>query len=607
MATRMQPAKPIIPFARLPNAKIKQAGADEIVGGAKKATSFWRAASTCALAGVLCGCVAISTVAPSPAQPGQPLTLRLKNIIGPTFLEPGAQVRFDGQAMLLNPNTSSQVGFPIPLNAMAGSHLVEVNDPPGLIEILTVVLLLRNRTDSRIVEIDAPVRVINLVPAALNAETNQDSEPFLTVHSRNPALMVASAFTPNPAGAAATTAPIYVTQDGGSTWALVNSVPAQQITGDITMAFDRDGPARGRLYTGILRPGNLINDKFFTDDAAAVAAMTLQNTNQNTDQPFVVVTSVGGRDRVYVGNNDFDAAPNTATVDVSLDSGTTWNSVRLEGRNSFNQNGPSVRPSVARNGVAYAAYFHRTNSIGQNRISDVVVVRDDAGATGANPFRNLVDSGDNLVGQRVVQGVTIPFLTGQALGQERIGSTLSLAVDPNNSATVYVAWADRVGNGDVYTVHVRRSIDSGQTWSADLRTLTNATNSALAIADNGTVGLLYQQLDNIGTANARWVTHLEQTRNAFANIQDTILATTPANAPARVFGPYLGDYTHLVAVGSSFRGVFSANNTPNLANFPQGVTYQRAANFTMQTLHDGAGAPVAISIDPFFFSAQVLR
>ena len=48
------------------------------------------------------------------------------------------------------------------------------------------------------------------------------------------------------------------------------------------------------------------------------------------------------------------------------------------------------------------------------------------------------------------------------------------------------------------------------------------------------------------------------------------------------------------------------NNTPDLANFPQGVTFQRAADFKAKTLSDGAGNPVPISIDPFYFSVPVM-
>jgi hypothetical protein len=161
-----------------------------------------------------------------------------------------------------------------------------------------------------------------------------------------------------------------------------------------------------------------------------------------------------------------------------------------------------------------------------------------------------------------------------------------------------------VGSGDIYTVHVRRSINRGVNWSAsDLLTVTNATNVALAIGASGTVGALYQQVTGSG-ASQRWVTSLVQTKNAFMTRQYSVLATTPVTPPT--FQPYLGDYTHVVAVGSEFRGVFSANNTPNLANFPIGVIYQRQADFTAQTLKNGS-TTVLTSIDPFFFRVPMVH
>jgi hypothetical protein len=310
-------------------------------------------------------------------------------------------------------------------------------------------------------------------------------------------------------------------------------------------------------------------------------------------------------DHIYVGINDFNqASGHTATVDVSLDGGATYRSISVESRTTLGQDGPSVRPAVALDGTVYAAYFGWRSANGSLITSDVVVVRDDSAGGGATPFRSLLDPSDNLPGRRVAAGVTIPWSNAATLGQERIGSTLSIAVDPHNSSVVYVGWADRVGNGDIYTLHVRRSTDRGVTWSAaDLpnTTVTNATNVALAIADNGTVAYLYQQL-----SNGRWVTHLVQSRNAFSNVSDTVLATVPGATPIAQFLPYLGDYDYVEAVGSEFRGVFSANNTPDHANFPNGVTFQRAADFVTKTLNDGAGRPVAVSIDPFYFSVPVM-
>jgi hypothetical protein len=446
-----------------------------------------------------------------------------------------------------------------------------------------------------------------MVPASLSGESNQDAEPFLAVHPTNSGIMVASVFTPNPAGPSSTTAPVYVTQDTGKTWSLRSTVPSAVTTADMTEAYDA---GNGDLYAGILQStGSLSLDELDTHDALSTTPMTVQTTRANVDQPFTRATTVGSADRVYIGMNDFNATPaeRTATVDVSVNGGAAYRTSRIEGRStgSAGQDGPSIRPTIALDHTVYVAYLGWRSFTGSVATSDVVVVRDDNGATGTTPFRDLTDPSDHAPGKIVVHNVQIPFSNSPTLGQERIGSTLSIAVNPNHSDTVYIAWADRVGNGDIYTVHLRRSTDRGVTWTADLRTITNATNASLAVAANGTVGFLYQQVTGTGTAS-RWVNKFERSKDGFSTDTAIVLATVPANSPALQFLPYLGDYTGLVAVGSEFRGVFSANNTPDMSDFPQGVVYQRAADFTAHTLGDGSGGTVAVSIDPFFFSVPVL-
>jgi hypothetical protein len=363
---------------------------------------------------------------------------------------------------------------------------------------------------------------------------------------------------------------------------------------------------RGDLHAGTLACAASIRlDESESDDVSSSAVMRVQSSRTNVDQPFVRALAFSNVDHIYIGLNDLgQSSGRTATVDVSLDGGASYKSYSIESRKTMGQDGPSVRPVVAPDNTVYAAFFGWRKFNGSMATSDVVIVRDDTGATGSHPFQALKDPSDKLPGRLVVKRVSIPWSNAPTLGQERIGSTLSIAVDPNNSSTVYVGWADRGRKGDIYTLHVRRSTDRGLTWSkSDLphTTISDGTNIALAVANNGTAGFLYQQL-----SGGRWVTHVVQSRDAFATIQDTILATVPADQPLGQFLPYLGDYDYLLAVGNEFRGVFCANNTPDRANFPQGVTYQRAADFNTRTLNDGSGNPVAISIDPFYFSIPVM-
>ncbi len=316
-------------------------------------------------------------------------------------------------------------------------------------------------------------------------------------------------------------------------------------------------PTGNRLYSGILAdPGDHELEELTTADFTAPTLMTSQSSRSSVDQPFVQGLRSGGVDHVYVGNKDSAATPTTATVDVTTNGGTTWNSVRINKRTTpCDAHLPAIRPAVAPDGTVYAAFFHCISQSGSIDTSDVVVVRDDTWGTGTAPFTALVDPGDNLAGMRVVTSVSIPFINGPALGNNRIGSTLSLAVHPTNSNIVYVGWADRAGNGDIQTIHVRSSTNRGVTWSStDLLTVTNATNLALAIGSNGTVGALYQQVTGTGT-NQTWVTNLVQTTNAFSTSQSTILSSAPVTAPRSQ--PYLGDYIHLLAAGSGIlRRVF---------------------------------------------------
>lgn len=450
------------------------------------------------------------------------------------------------------------------------------------------------------------IKVVNLIPASLSGESNQDSEPFLAIQNQNPQIMVASAFTPNPFSMTGN-APVYVSQDGGNSWALNAITPVQRMTCDIThaMATGENHP-RGDLHAGTLAcASSIILDESESNDVSQTTMMNVQSTRGNVDQPFVRALGVASGDRIYVGVNDFNQANGqTATIDVSVDGGATYKSIPVEKRKTAGQDGPSVRPAVANDGTVYAAFFGWRKFDGKTATSDIVVVRDDAAATGANPFQALTDPSDKLPGRVVVKSASIPWSNAPALGQERIGSTLSIAVDPNHSGTVYVSWADKGSKGDIYTLHVRSSADRGVTWSkTDLpgTTVHNATNVALAIADNGAVGFLYQQL-----AGGRWVTHLTQSHDGFMSSRDVVLATVPSDQPAEQFLPYLGDYDYLLSVGNEFRGVFCANNTPDMSDFPQGVTYQRVANFSAKMLNDGSGNQVPISIDPFFFTVPVI-
>ncbi|MEZ5287453.1 MAG: hypothetical protein R2712_22170 [Vicinamibacterales bacterium] len=453
------------------------------------------------------------------------------------------------------------------------------------------------------------ITVVNIIPNALSGETNQDSEPNIAVNPANANQIAISAFTPDPMGGA--NAPVFVSTNGGTSWVLNSIVPSQAGsgtgTGDIVPRF---GSAGNRFYAGILRrPGNLRLNILRSTNFASPTAMTVLVDRNQVDQPFVQAMTVpsgpgAGNDRVYVGLNDF-AAPSgrTATVERSLNAGGTspgFTSVRIETRSTgtAGQNGPQIRPAVHADGTVYAVFYGwRSFSSGGQVTTDVVVVRDDNWGSGSTPFTALTDPGDGLSGRRVATGVQ--FTWNGTLGQERLGGDLSIAVDPTNSSVLYIAFCDV--QAGAYTIHVRRSTDRGATWSADLRTITNAKNPALAINSTGRVGFAYQRVTGAG-ASSRWEARLELTSDAFTTVTAHVLADVPATTPAPTFLPYIGDYMHMMAVGPAFYGVFSANNTPDPSNFPEGVTFLRNHDFTTGRLLAVDGVTeVPASIDPFFF------
>jgi hypothetical protein len=466
------------------------------------------------------------------------------------------------------------------------------------------------------------MRIVNIIPNSLSGETHQDSEPNLAVNPNNPLQIAVSAFTFDPSGGPF--APIFVSTDGGMTWALKSVVPgasSKTPTGDITLRFGRTSDV---LYAAIIRGDNFHMNILRTGDFTSSTPMTVlfsRAPQPLDDQPWVQATTGGqpSTDRVYVGSNNLNNEPRTATIDQSLDAATAPppagfffpSPITIASRVPDGLNGPSIRPVIHRSGRIYAAYFNWTSSSSGGtsndpfdlETSDVVVCRDDH--WGLNFYGALVDAEDGQTGVRVAKQVQIHFDTGKqktqgSLGQERVGSHLSIAVDPNDRDLVFLAW----GDGHPNTLHLRRSTDGGAKWSGDLRAVPRAINPALAINDRGEVGFLFQRLTDSGDT---WETHLEISNDRFqTSPAPIVLAAVPSHEPKAQFLPYLGDYIYLTAVRDAFMGVFCANNTPNRAHFPKGVNYLRNADFSTHTLLDiDNKTPVAPSIDPFFFTTEV--
>lgn len=456
-----------------------------------------------------------------------------------------------------------------------------------------------------------------MIPWSMSNETHQDSEPNVAVNPANPLQIAASAFTLDPFRVSIPFySPIFISIDGGNTWTLNNIVPSAPMTYDITIRF---GASSNILYAAILHsPSGLMKVLRTNNFSSGSMTELTSETRASVDMPYIQATTViggidVGKDRIYIGNNDFNTIPNTAKIDQSLDAAgltPSFDSIILKTRpiGGARQDGPAIRPAIHPSGVVYGIYygytdFRGTFAFGGTATCDVVVVRDNNWGIGSR-YWDLIDPTDNLRGIRVAREIEVPWGSQiSVIGQERLcGSHLSIVVHPGDNRMVYIAWADRQVSTGLYTLHVRKSCDSGRTWSAsDIKTLANAINPALAVNIRGKVGFLYQQHTiSHDTGLGGWDTHLELTDNDFTTSDNLVLATVPNEIPVQYF-PYLGDYVHLMAVGKDFYGVFSTSNLPDMANFPNGVTYQRNANFSTYTLLGTDGTTVIQpSIDPFF-------
>ena len=462
-----------------------------------------------------------------------------------------------------------------------------------------------------------PIRVVNVIPQSLSGETNFDSEPSITVNPANPQQIVLTSFTPDTA-TPVTTGPYFFSTDGGATWSQNSVIPGGTATfgtKDISVRF---GGSSGVLYAGILRGDSSLRLNILRKaNFSGPGLMTILLDRNPEDQPWVEAATQSNTDRVFVSSNDLTQRPNgkTASVDFDLDAANTagfTSTARLETRASANigggssQDGPSVRTSIHRSGVIYAVFFGWRTFASPN-VTDIVVCRDNN--WGQNGFQDLTDPGDGNGGFRVATGVSVAAL-GTLLGTQRVGSNLTIAVDPRNSQRVYIAWCDGLATAaSPYTLRVRRTDNGGLNWTSDLFTVANATNPGLAVNNQGVVALLFQQLATV-SGTARWRTHLVRSTDHFATVAtDNTLADVIDSSAGATLTVIIGDYDNLIAIGKDFYGAFSAQNAPVNANFPSGVlTYLRNANFATGTLLAVDNVtPVSASVDPFFFQFQTVE
>ena len=433
------------------------------------------------------------------------------------------------------------------------------------------------------------ITVIDVIPNAASAETGQNSEPSLAVDPLNPNLMVSGTFT-----SGTLSGPFWESTNGGSIWTSFGSLA----NSDKSLAWRQDGVAPLAVTLNVISNRPLVdNISSFQGGATNFGSAVFTTPNGALDQPWI---RTGPSGQTYVALNHLgNAGGRSAQMGVgSTNAAGPFTSVTLETVNpAGGQDAPSVRQAV--NGTTVYAAFTRWGAA-SSTTGGVIF-----------PGSQVVVVKSTNSGGAFSSGVTAASTTGYfsmtdntplTLGQERTGSDLVIAVDPNNANRVLVAHGDRSGAG-LLQLHVTESTDGGTTWTNKFTTSSSVRSAlpAITILANGDVGLLYASYEPVANSLSQ---HLVTTTN------DTLLGTESNTFPILNFDPYVGDFYDLTSVGDTIYGIFSASNDDNgtLGLFPS-VSFQRCFTGTPGTgsfaLCDNLGNVVPFSIDPFVFSLNL--
>jgi hypothetical protein len=466
----------------------------------------------------------------------------------------------------------------------------------------------------------ANVTIVDMIPKAASWEEWNDSEPSIAVNSRDPRKIAVSAFTPSLVArlphaktlgdliTTVPTAPLFISIDNGISWALADMLPAGgPITRDITVRFS---PRTGALFASMLRYDSSLSIARSRNPSSYGIMETLLSfdVHRGDDQPYIEVAPASATSDYLLLSSNVDEIyqPQSAQFYRFLDIGGAalrmTEPTHLDVREERVGDGPSIRAAVASDGKVYEAFFSWRSATKvpgadvSNVRADLVVLRDDLLGGEDPPFARLVEPSDHRRG--IWAATNIPIAFKDVLGNQRIGSSLSIAVDPNHSDRVFVAWSD--GDAKAYHLHVKRSDSAGEHWLAlALPAVVRGTNPSIAVNASGVVALLFQHFTDARTWESRVLLSHDGT---FANPTEIVLSN--ARALDSVDVPLLGDYDQIQAVGNDFYGVFAANNEPVCANFPLGATYRRYADFGAHRLYDRNSVgrqTVGPSVDPFFF------
>ena len=438
----------------------------------------------------------------------------------------------------------------------------------------------------------AAVSACNRAPQTGRVYRNSETEPYLAVNPTNPDNLIAGWHQDRWSNGGAQGNLAAYSLDGGATWTQVNIAFSRCAggspgsTGDFERASDpwiSFGPDGAAYYMALVfNTSNAENGMAVakstdggvtwsepviikqTKAKGAKARAAAHDKNSLTADPF-------DPNLVYATWTIFRNNKTTIVVARSTDGGLTWGPARPV--NNFEVVDPPAQARF-RQGV------------------QIVVLPD---GTLVNAFfRTIVDPEDGGVTMAVEQAIFRS--TDQGKHWERLDTTVAefvpsggldvelgifvrdagrlpdIAVD-RATGTLYIVWQDgRLSPFGASNILLSLSTDGGSTWQGPLAVTNSPTNQAflpaVAVAENGTVGVLYYDFRNdvFGDAELSTDVWLLTSSPDGTNVQEERLTDSSFDMRQMVIagGYFPGDYVGLAAAGNDFVAAYTVANNLGL-------------------------------------------
>jgi hypothetical protein len=396
-----------------------------------------------------------------------------------------------------------------------------------------------------------------------------DNEPCIAVNPKNLQEIVVLTFSEgwgrsickNPQDLK--NAPIWRSNDGGQTWekvfVLPPALPRQEGPYDQRAIFD----SSGHLFISAMDQGSNAFVYRQSDDGSTELIPGMAYGN---DQPLIDVdraTSSKCFNRVYSPWNNTTNTPNAISmVSNSTNSGAAFLSMKVGNDNFPNR---TARIAIAPDGTVYAIYKTQEGQI-DNRFENArfrVIRSDDCGATwNGAAVGGVPVNGDAAARTWFTQNKEDGFgnvSKGGKVNRAR-SSDAWIAVDPRNG-DVYAAFVN-IDSSGFSQIFVARSSDKGETWKIT-RVADDGHNCAfpeIAVAGNGTVGVLYIDYDDSGDTTIFRHLFSRSFDQGETYDQKVLQSMDPVNVSNDEPDFLWGDYEGLTAEGDSFYGAFTGES-----------------------------------------------